>query len=82
MAVATEFATLSLGDVEVDPVESIVVVPGETAVIVGWPAPVIQTKFNCVPIAYGTLALVGTVTEIAEALFKVIRELTSAETGV
>jgi hypothetical protein len=35
MAVATEFATRSFGDVDVAPVDKIVVVPGVTAVIVG-----------------------------------------------
>jgi hypothetical protein len=44
IAVAAEFTTLNFGVALVAPVEITVVVPGVTAPMVGWPAPVIHTK--------------------------------------
>ena len=59
LQVAPELATRNFGVAEVAPVEITVVVPGVTAPIVGWPAPVIQNTLISVPTAKLKVASVG-----------------------
>jgi hypothetical protein len=59
LQVAPELATRNLGVADVAPVLITVVVPGLTAPIVGWPAPVIQNTFISVPTAKLKVASVG-----------------------
>jgi hypothetical protein len=69
--VASELTARNLGEVDVPPVDRIVVVSGVVATKVCCPAPVIHATFICVPIGKGAEALVGTEIVCAEALLKV-----------
>jgi hypothetical protein len=69
--VASELTARNLGEVDVPPVDRIVVVSGVVATRVGCPAPVIHATDIWVPIVSGTVALVGTETVCEEALLKV-----------
>ena len=59
LQVAPELAILNFGVAETAPVDMTAVVPGVTAPMVGWPAPVIQNTLNSVPTAKLYVASVG-----------------------